>query len=88
MHFSALLTEKGEFIDNRYTEDFMADLAYASMALWDKLEKDAGDNTLRLMTGLLNFGDPNYGAGGPEGRLSIMRARIFRLRHESELTFN
>ncbi|THC88621.1 hypothetical protein EYZ11_011933 [Aspergillus tanneri] len=52
-----------------YTEDYMADLAYAAMSLWDELESDAGDDNLRLMTGLLNFGDPNYGEGGPEGTL-------------------
>ncbi|OCH90039.1 FAD/NAD(P)-binding domain-containing protein [Obba rivulosa] len=51
-----------------YTEDFMATLAYQSMALWDDLETEAG-TSLRLMTGLLNFGDPTYGAGGPEGTL-------------------
>ena len=43
-----------------YTEDFMATLAVQSMSLWDELEADAGE-PLRLMTGLLNFGDPNYG---------------------------
>ena len=52
-----------------YTEDFMADLAYQSMPVWDDLEKEAGKK-LRLMTGLLNFGDPDYGAGGPEGTLT------------------
>lgn len=52
-----------------YTEDFMADLAYKSLGIWDELERDAGDNNLRLMTGLLNFGDPDYGKGGPEGTL-------------------
>lgn len=43
-----------------YTEDFMADLAVQSMPLWGALEQDAGE-PLRLMTGLLNFGDPKYG---------------------------
>ena len=43
-----------------YTEDFMATLAYKSMAIWDELEKEAGE-PLRMMSGLLNFGDPNYG---------------------------
>lgn len=52
-----------------YTEDFMADLAVQSMSLWDQLENEAGEK-LRLMTGLLNFGDPDYGAGGPEGTLT------------------
>lgn len=51
-----------------YTEDFMADLAHECMGLWDELEKDAGE-PLRLMHGLLNFGDPKYGEGGPEGTL-------------------
>jgi len=45
----------------------MANLAYKSLKIWDELERDAGDNNLRLMTGLLNFGDPDYGKGGPEG---------------------
>ena len=43
-----------------YTEDFMADLAVQSMTLWNELETEAGE-PLRLMTGLLNFGDPKYG---------------------------
>jgi sarcosine oxidase / L-pipecolate oxidase len=43
-----------------YTEDFMATLAYQSMPVWDELEKEAGE-PLRLMSGLLNFGDPDYG---------------------------
>ena len=42
-----------------YTEDFMADLAVKSMFLWDELEKEAKER-LRLMTGLINFGDPGY----------------------------
>ncbi|KAI9924601.1 hypothetical protein MW887_006874 [Aspergillus wentii] len=53
-----------------YTEDFMADLAHDALSLWDELERDAGETGLRLMTGLLNFGDPKYGAGGPEGTLT------------------
>ena len=52
-----------------YTEDFMADLAVKAMDLWKALEEEAGEE-LRLMTGLLNFGDPDYGAGGPEGTLT------------------
>ncbi|KAF8594151.1 FAD/NAD(P)-binding domain-containing protein [Ceratobasidium sp. AG-I] len=52
-----------------YTEDFMADLAVKAMDLWKTLETEAGES-LRLMTGLLNFGDPDYGAGGPEGTLT------------------
>ncbi|KAI0076902.1 FAD/NAD(P)-binding domain-containing protein [Panus rudis PR-1116 ss-1] len=51
-----------------YTEDFMATLAVQAMSLWDELEKEAGE-PLRLMSGLLNFGDPQYGEGGPEGTL-------------------
>ncbi|KAJ6577173.1 FAD/NAD(P)-binding domain-containing protein [Mycena capillaripes] len=51
-----------------YTEDFMATLAVQSMSLWDELEREAGE-PLRMMTGLLNFGDPHYGEGGPEGTL-------------------
>ena len=43
-----------------YTEDFMATLAHQSMAIWDELEEEAGE-PLRMMSGLLNFGDPNYG---------------------------
>lgn len=50
-----------------YMEPFMADLARDAMGLWDQLESDAGQ-ALRLMSGLLDFGDPNYGAGGPEGK--------------------
>jgi sarcosine oxidase/L-pipecolate oxidase len=50
-----------------YTEDFMADLAFSAIGIWEELEKDAGDSSLRLMSGLLNFGDPKYGASGPEG---------------------
>jgi sarcosine oxidase/L-pipecolate oxidase len=56
-----------ELTDPRYTENFMADLAYESLGIWDELERDAGEGALRLMTGLLNFGNPEYGAGGPEG---------------------
>ena len=43
-----------------YTEDYMATLAVQSMKVWDELEQVAGE-PLRLMTGLMNFGDPNYG---------------------------
>lgn len=43
-----------------YTEEFMATLAVQSMPIWNELEKEAGE-PLRLMSGLLNFGDPNYG---------------------------
>ncbi len=50
----------------RYTEDFMADLAKTAMDLWDDLEKDSG-TSLRLMSGLLNFGDKDFGGDSPEG---------------------
>ena len=46
-----------------YTEDFMATLAVQSMKVWDELEADAGE-PLRLMSGLLNFGDKTYGVRG------------------------
>ena len=49
-----------------YTEGFMVDLAIQAMSLWDDLEKRTGN--LRLMSGLLNFGDPAY-ADGSEGSL-------------------
>lgn len=51
-----------------YTEDFMADLAKDAMKLWDKLEKDSG-SSLRWMSGLLNFGDKNFGGDSLEGTL-------------------
>lgn len=50
-----------------YTEDFMADLGKASINIWKDLEKDAAEELI-WMTGLLNFGDPNY-KNGPEGNL-------------------
>lgn len=59
-----------------YTEDFMADLAFNAMSIWEELETDAGDNSLRLMTALLNFGDPEYGAGGPEAELPVLNTHI------------
>lgn len=46
----------------------MADLAKEAMSLWDDLEKDSG-TSLRWMSGLLNFGDPNFGGSTPEGKL-------------------
>ncbi|RLL97468.1 hypothetical protein CFD26_105573 [Aspergillus turcosus] len=61
-----------------YTEGFMADLANESIRLWDELEAEAGEK-LRLMSGLLNFGDPNYGAGGPEGTLMGPKPNLDRL---------
>ena len=60
-----------------YTEDFMADLAYDSLALWRNLEKDAGQELI-WMTGLLNFGDPNY-TSGPEGTLMAPIKNMKRL---------
>ncbi len=45
----------------------MADLAKEAMGFWDDLEKDSG-TSLRLMSGLLNFGDKDYGADTPEGQ--------------------
>jgi sarcosine oxidase/L-pipecolate oxidase len=50
----------------RYTEPFMADLAYKSMSIWKELEMDSG-TSLRTMSGLLNFGDTTMGANTPEG---------------------
>lgn len=46
----------------------MADLASDAMAIWDELEKDAGAS-LRSMSGLLNFGDKDYGGNSPEGEM-------------------
>jgi sarcosine oxidase/L-pipecolate oxidase len=51
-----------------YTEDFMADLARDTTPLWRELEA-AGKVKLIEWAGLLNFGDPKYGAAGPEGSL-------------------
>jgi sarcosine oxidase / L-pipecolate oxidase len=50
-----------------YTEPYMADLAKATIQLWRELEADAAEQLI-LMTGLLNFGDPDYQMG-PEGNL-------------------
>src|SRR5262249_45639966 len=50
-----------------YTQDFMADLAKHTIGLWADLEREAGQSLL-WMSGLLNFGDPNY-RDGPEGNL-------------------
>ncbi|KAF4445651.1 hypothetical protein F53441_10633, partial [Fusarium austroafricanum] len=50
---------------NRYTEEFMAELAIKAMKHWDALEKDAGVS-LRWMGGLLNFGDKDMGGDTPE----------------------
>lgn len=48
----------------------MADIAVQCMDMWDDLEKDAG-TALRLMSGLLNFGDKDLGQGTPEGMLIL-----------------
>lgn len=45
----------------------MADLAKAAIDTWDSLEQDAGTE-LRWMTGLLNFGDKDFGGDSPEGK--------------------
>lgn len=45
----------------------MADLAHDAIQIWEQFERDAGDDSVRLMSGLLNFGNPDYGADGPEG---------------------
>lgn len=50
-----------------YTEPYMADLARATLDLWKELEADAAEQLI-WMTGLLNFGDPDYKMG-PEGNL-------------------
>src|ERR1700742_67448 len=42
-----------------YAQDFMADLAKASIGLWKDLETDAVEQLI-LMSGLLNCGDPTY----------------------------
>jgi sarcosine oxidase/L-pipecolate oxidase len=43
----------------------MMELAVQAMGLWDELERDAGDS-MRWMSGLLNFGDPEFGEDTPE----------------------
>ncbi|MCJ1393281.1 hypothetical protein MMC18_006153 [Xylographa bjoerkii] len=58
-----------------YTECYMAQLAYDAMGMWDDLERDCGDS-LRLMSGLLNFGDPDYGEGGPEGMFITLSSTL------------
>src|SRR5229473_942098 len=60
-----------------YTQDFMANLAFHSIRLWQDLEADAGQ-TLIWMSGLLNFGDPNY-QSGPEGGLTAPIKNMERL---------
>lgn len=69
---------------DRYTEDFMADLAKEAMGLWDGLEKDSG-TSLRWMSGLLNFGDKDYGGDSPEGGLFSQRGECLAI---SSLTFD
>lgn len=46
----------------------MADLAKESLEIWQELEKDA-DTSLRMMTGLLNFGDETMGNKTAEGEV-------------------
>ncbi|MEG5048412.1 FAD-dependent oxidoreductase [Microcoleus sp. B4-C1] len=60
-----------------YTEDYMADLAYQTINLWKELESDAAEQLI-LMTGLLNFGDPDYQMG-PEGNLTDPIKNLKRL---------
>jgi sarcosine oxidase / L-pipecolate oxidase len=60
------------------TQDFMADLAKQSIALWAELERDAGQSLI-WMSGLLNFGDPNY-RDGPEGNLTDLIDNLKRLK--------
>ncbi|EGG15895.1 hypothetical protein DFA_09564 [Cavenderia fasciculata] len=61
-----------------YTEDFMADLAKETLGLWTELENDSAES-LVWMGGLLNFGNPEYGAGGPEGTLNGPIENLIRL---------
>lgn len=60
-----------------YTEDFMATLAVQSMSIWDELEKEAGE-PLRVMSGLLNFGDPEYGVCRSPILLTLPRLQLTR----------
>ncbi len=60
-----------------YTQDFMANLAFQSIREWHDLETDAGQ-ALIWMSGLLNFGDPNY-QSGPEGNLTSPIKNLERL---------
>jgi sarcosine oxidase/L-pipecolate oxidase len=61
-----------------YTQDFMADLASQAIPLWRDLERDAGQSLI-WMSGLLNFGDPNY-RDGPEGNLTDPIKNLDRLK--------
>jgi sarcosine oxidase/L-pipecolate oxidase len=60
-----------------YTEDYMADLAKESIRVWGELERDSAEQLI-LMSGLLNFGDPNYSTG-PEGNLMAPIKNLERL---------
>jgi sarcosine oxidase/L-pipecolate oxidase len=60
-----------------YTQDFMADLAKESIGVWGELERDCAEQLI-LMSGLLNFGDPNY-QSGPEGNLTAPIKNLERL---------
>jgi len=60
-----------------YTQDFMADLAFQSIRVWRELEMEAGESLI-WMSGLLNFGDPNY-QSGPEGNLTAPIKNMDRL---------
>lgn len=60
-----------------YTQGFMADLAFQSISVWQDLESDSGQ-ALIWMSGLLNFGDPNY-ESGPEGNLMAPIKNMERL---------
>lgn len=51
----------------------MADLAKESLEIWQELEKDA-DTSLRMMTGLLNFGDETMGNKTAEG--AVVRTEV------------
>ncbi|KAI9741661.1 MAG: hypothetical protein M1834_000045 [Cirrosporium novae-zelandiae] len=73
--------DMGRMFRTMYTEDFMADLAYHAMEIWHELEKDAG-TSLQLMSGLLNFGDKDYGGDSPEGTLMGPVPNLERLKME------
>jgi sarcosine oxidase/L-pipecolate oxidase len=61
-----------------YTESYMAEFMYHAIDAWEKLINESGEGFLLWKTGLLNFGDPNYGAGGPEGTLTGPIANLRR----------
>jgi sarcosine oxidase/L-pipecolate oxidase len=60
-----------------YTQAFMADLAFHSIGAWRELESEVGES-LVWMSGLLNFGDPDY-QSGPEGNLTAPIKNMDRL---------